>query len=165
MRNDGFLNFSVRPFIGPAAVWQMLQGSTFYALVALAAYAESLRAAIPDPATQAAPAQPQRNRLFVKDGDEMRPLDTERVICINAAGDYAEVVTRSGKHLLRTTLADLEESLGPAFLRVHRSTIVNIDNVERVEPAGGGRLTVHLANGANVIASRSGARAIRDRAL
>ena len=67
--------------------------------------------------------------------------------------------------MLRARLVELEDALGQGFLRVHRSTIVNIEKAERVEPSGGGRLPVHLGNGSAVTASRAGAKAIRERAL
>ncbi|MEM6493094.1 MAG: LytTR family DNA-binding domain-containing protein [Pseudomonadota bacterium] len=162
-----FLNFSVRPFFGGAALWQLMQGATFYALISLVAYAETLRmmpSGFVGEAGQETKETPS-GRLFVRDGDEMRTLDTGRVVSVQAAGDYVEVVTLSDKLLLRVPLGELEKSLGAKFLRVHRSTIVNIDHVDRVEPAGGGRLSVHLANGTTATASRSGARTIRERAL
>ncbi|MEO0440249.1 MAG: LytTR family transcriptional regulator DNA-binding domain-containing protein [Pseudomonadota bacterium] len=162
---DGFMTFSVRPFQGPAALWQMMQGATFYALVALLAYVETLRSrdSVSTVSEEAASSQPRR--VFVRDGDETRPLDPERIVQVVGAGDYAEIVTLSGKHLIRKTMNELEAMLGPAFLRVHRSHIVNIDRVERLEPAGSGRMTLHLANGDAVMASRSGAKAVRDRTV
>lgn len=161
---DGFMTFSVRPFLGPAALWQMMQGATFYALVTLLAYVETLRS--PDSiSTVSEEAGNQPRRVFVRDGDETRPLDPERIVQVVGAGDYAEIVTLSGKHLIRKTMNELEAMLGPAFLRVHRSHIVNIDRVERLEPAGSGRMTLHLANGDAVMASRTGAKAVRERTV
>ncbi|MEO0461500.1 MAG: LytTR family DNA-binding domain-containing protein [Pseudomonadota bacterium] len=165
---DGqFTDFSVRAFIGGAALWQMAQGLAFYAIVALLAYIERLQTSVEASAAPSEIAsQPLLDhQMFVRDGDEMRPLDTTRVICVHAAGDYAEVTTKSGKHILRSSLNHLEENLGSSFLRIHRSTIVSIDYIDRVEPAGGGRLTVHLSNGVSVIASRSGAKLIREKTL
>lgn len=165
INGNGFMTFSVRPFQGPAALWQMMQGATFYAVVALLAYVENLqgRAVTPTDAGDTVSNTPRR--VFVREGDETRPLDPERIIQVVGAGDYAEIVTLSGKHLIRKTMSELEAMLGPAFLRVHRSHIVNIDRVERLEPAGSGRMTLHLANGEAVMASRSGAKAVRERTV
>lgn len=164
---EAFLRFSVRPFFGAAALWQMMQGFTFYAVVALLAYVEqSVGTDVQESSETLTQAPlPRPTQVLVRDGDEVRPLDTKRIVLVKAAGDYAEVVTFSAKHMLRTPLTELAESLGPAFLRVHRSTIVNIDYVERIEPAGGGRMTLHLGNGSTVNASRAGAKIIRERAI
>ncbi|MGH1556966.1 LytTR family DNA-binding domain-containing protein [Caulobacter segnis] len=60
-------------------------------------------------------------------------------------------------HLVRMTLAQFEKTLDAAlFVRVHRSSIVNVDMIERAEPAGGGRMLLHMANGQVVQASRAG---------
>ncbi|NQX96079.1 MAG: hypothetical protein HRT64_14390, partial [Erythrobacter sp.] len=47
VEGDAFMSFSVRPFLGAAALWQMMQGVTFYALTALLAYVERLQATAP----------------------------------------------------------------------------------------------------------------------
>ncbi len=161
---EGLMSFTVRPFLGPVALWQMMQGVTFYAVLALLAYVEVLRERT-GPPVGAEPATSGTRRIFVKDGDEAVPLDPARVVQVTGAGDYSEIVTPAGKHLIRTTLNELEASLGASFLRVHRSRIVNIDRIERMEPAGGGRLSLHLSNGETVVSSRAGAKAIRERAV
>lgn len=161
---EGTLSFSVRPFFGPAALWQLMQGASFYTVIALLAYLEKLRneqpkASMPDKDEFGA------GRLFIREGDEIRPLDAERIVQIAAAKDYAEVITLTGTHMLRSSLADLERTLGSRFLRVHRSHIVNINQVERVEPAGDGRLILHLSNGQSLTSSRSGTKIIRSRTV
>jgi DNA-binding LytR/AlgR family response regulator len=106
------------------------------------------------------------SRYFVKIGDELRPLDIDTVVSINGAGDYAEVRTVSGKHLVRVTLADFAKSLDPSkYVRVHRSWIVNTHRVARAEPAGGGRLILHMETGQTISTSRDGAKLLRNRVL
>lgn len=105
-------------------------------------------------------------RYFVKIGDELRPLDLDAVVCIRGADDYAEVCTATRKHLVRMTLSALEKSLDPhKFIRVHRSLIVNTHRVVRAEPAGGGRLLLHMETNQTISTSRSGARLFRNRIL
>ncbi len=168
--------FGRAPFRGPAAIWQAVQCASFYGVVAILAEFEKSRSPIASADTDRQPAsesdqtsgktdQIDEQRIFVRDGDEFVPLRTDRIVRIGGARDYAEVVTRVGTHLLRTSLTELEEKLGPNFLRVHRSTIVNIDQIERLEPAGGGRLHLHLLNGDTVDASRTGAKRIRERVV
>jgi len=64
------------------------------------------------------------------------------------------------------TLAEFEATLDARrFVRVHRSRIVNLDIVERAEPAGAGRLLLHLQTGESVSTSRTGARLLKSRVI
>lgn len=158
---DGLVEFIVRPFPDAAAAWQMFQGLTVYGLVAAIAYAES--------ATSAAPTQEEQHqrsfRFFVKQGEELRPLNPDDVIVIRGADDYSQVVTPAVTHLVRLSLGTLGERLGERFIRVHRSCLVNVDKIERAEPAGGGRMLVHMDNGDTIASSRAGAKLLRERAI
>lgn len=123
--------------------------------------------------TTASPSEPddaradtELSRYFVRIGDELRPIDIDSVVSIGGADDYAEVWTLSGKHLVRMTLTDFTKSLDPAkFARVHRSWIVNVHRIARAEPAGGGRLLLHMETGQTISTSRTGARLLRDRVI
>jgi DNA-binding LytR/AlgR family response regulator len=87
-------------------------------------------------------------------------------VSIAGADDYTEVRTLSSKHLVRVTLAEFAKSLDPAkYIRVHRSWIVNTDRVARAEPAGGGRLLLHMETGETISTSREGAKLLRNRVL
>jgi hypothetical protein len=106
------------------------------------------------------------SRYFVRIGEELRPLDIDTVVSIGGADDYAEVRTLAGKYLVRVTLAEFAESLDPAkYVRVHRSWIVNTHRIARVEPAGGGRLLLHMESGQAISTSRDGAKRLRNRVL
>lgn len=160
------LQFMVEPFSTRAMSWQVLENLTTYAVIALITYLQARPA--PKPEVAPASGEPVRaiSRYFIKSGDDIHPIDVDAIISISGADDYAEVVTTTGRHLVRMTLAELEQSLDPArFLRVHRSRIVNIDRVARAEPAGGGRLLLHMEDGEAVTASRAGTRKLRDRLL
>ncbi|MBV8157953.1 MAG: LytTR family transcriptional regulator, partial [Dyella sp.] len=116
--------------------------------------------------TGGASAHPELSRYFVRIGDELRPIDVNTVVSIGGADDYAEVWTLSGKHLVRMTLAEFTKSLDPAkYARVHRSWIVNVDRIARAEPAGGGRLLLHMETGQTISTSRTGAKLLRDRVI
>lgn len=113
-----------------------------------------------------ASAHPELSRYFVRIGDELRPIDINAVVSIGGADDYAEVWTLTGKHLVRMTLAEFTKSLDPAkYARVHRSWIVNVHRIARAEPAGGGRLLLHMETGQTISTSRTGARLLRDRVI
>jgi two-component system LytT family response regulator len=164
------LQFMVEPFSTRAMSWQLLENLTTYAVIALVTYLQARpapAAAAPPQVVEVSP-EPARaiSRYFIRSGDDIHPIDVDAIISIAGADDYAEVATTSGRHLVRMTLAELEQSLDPArFLRVHRSRIVNVDRIARAEPAGGGRLLLHMEDGEAVTASRAGTRKLRDRLL
>jgi hypothetical protein len=165
VNSDSPIEFSVRPFPRTAFAWQTLENATTYAVLAALSYLRAGKPALPAP-VPAEPRETERSRYFVRSGDEMRPVDLERVICVSGADDYAEVTLPDGKHLVRMTLAEFERRLDPVrYARIHRSWIVDLDRIEKVEPAGGGRLLVHLTSGQVVPASRSGSKLLRDRVI
>jgi len=74
------------------------------------------------------------------------------VLYFQSTGKYTEVVTAHEKHLIRTSLKDLLQSLDPqAFVQIHRGTIVNVAAIERVERDVLGRCLVHLKDHADVL--------------
>jgi two-component system LytT family response regulator len=94
------------------------------------------------------------HRLAFKDGDRSVVLSASDIVWIEAEDYYVLIHSKRGRHMLRATLASLEERLDPQlFLRVHRAAIVNIDEVRQVRDDG--RLVVVLSNGSEVTVSRS----------
>lgn len=158
------VEFSVRPFRGPAAAWQLFQGLFVYAALAIAVHSEALAQSL-QPATKAEARDPQRPRLFIRQDDEIRPLDLTGIIMVRGADDYSEVVTANGNHLVRMTLTVMAERLGEGFIRIHRSCLVNLDKVLKAEPAGGGRMLLHMESGEMVHTSRAGSRLLRNRVI
>ena len=151
--------FAVSGFSGPAFTWQVFQGLIIYALVAATCYAirggrQSVNVAIM--------TGPPLERYLTRAGDEMVPVAVRDIVSITGAQDYAEVTTLTGKHLVRMSLGEFERRLDTSrFVRVHRSTIVNFDHLDRAEPAGSGRMIVHMVNGETVPVSRAGAQTLR----
>jgi hypothetical protein len=164
---ESALRFTVAPFLfGPAAAWQLLQGLFAYGLLAALLALQARPAAmtgliIMDDLSKTAP-----DRFLVRSDEEIVPLAASRIVSIAGADDYAEVTTVDGTHLVQTRLAEFEGRLDPAhFLRVHRSAIVNLDRLVRAEPSGGGRMLLIMEAGPDVSASRTGAKALRERLL
>lgn len=75
------------------------------------------------------------DHLFIEIGERTRFLKISSIKCISADGDYTQVFTDDGKkHLVTKPLKEWEERLPQKhFIRIHRSTIVNIEFIERVE--------------------------------
>src|SRR5215510_7982280 len=83
-------------------------------------------------------------------------VDVETIEHIEAAGDYMCIYTGDNSLILRETMKDLERRLDPrVFQRVHRSTIVNLDQVRQVKPHTNGECFLVLDSGAQVKVSRS----------
>ena len=93
-------------------------------------------------------------RFAFKDGNRSVVLKAAEIVWIEAEDYYVLVHSKHGRHLVRTSLAALEQRLDPQrFLRVHRTAIVNIEEVRSFHEAG--RLELTLSNGATVVVSRS----------
>jgi len=93
-------------------------------------------------------------RFAFKDGDRSVVVKASEIIWIEAEDYYVLVHTKQSRHLVRTSLASLEQRLDPHhFVRVHRTAIVNVDEVRSVHDSG--RLVLTLSNGAEVGVSRS----------
>ena len=83
---------------------------------------------------------------------------------IQSAGNYVSLFVDGRELLVRETLAMMERRLeGVGFIRVHRSHIVNLDHVESLGAAGGGRSVITLKDGAQVPLSRSYRQRFRER--
>ena len=101
-------------------------------------------------------------RLFARTRDEIVPIPTAAIWHLQASGDYVEVHSEKGRHLLHVSLGELASRLDPAqFCQVHRSHIVNLEAVERLRPFDERRLLVELRGGIEIVASRSGSDLLR----
>ena len=75
---------------------------------------------------------------------------------LEAFGNYVKIHVGSQEHLLRDSLKCIEERLDPnRFLRVHRSAVVNLDSIERLEPWFHGEYSVFLRDGTKLTSSRT----------
>ncbi|HEV2867397.1 MAG TPA: LytTR family DNA-binding domain-containing protein [Allosphingosinicella sp.] len=162
--------FAVTPFPSRAMAWQLLENVTTYGIVAMSAYLhvrpEPVALFLGEAPADGGERERPLSRYFIRSGDDIRPINVDAIVSIAGADDYAEVATTEGRHLVRMTLAEFEKALDPArFIRVHRSRIVNLERIARAEPAGGGRLLLHMEDGETIQASRTGSRLLRERVL
>ncbi|UVI39882.1 LytR/AlgR family response regulator transcription factor [Qipengyuania spongiae] len=94
--------------------------------------------------------------INVKDRGQIFRVEVGTIEHIEAAGDYMCIYTGDNSLILRETMKDLERRLDPRkFQRVHRSTIVNLDQVRQVKPHTNGECFLVLDSGAEVKVSRS----------
>ena len=94
-------------------------------------------------------------RITVHDGKRVSWVNSNDVDWIEAADYYAQVHAHGHKHLVRDSVQKLEERLGRKFMRVHRSALVNIARVQRLDRLEGGELVIVLQSGVRVPVSRS----------
>ena len=94
--------------------------------------------------------------INIKDRGQIFRVDVDSIEKIDAAGDYMCIYTGDNTLILRETMKDLEKRLDPRrFQRVHRSTIVNLDQVRQVKPHTNGECFLVLGSGSQVKVSRS----------
>ena len=95
-------------------------------------------------------------RLVIKSGGRIFFLKVEEIDWIEAEGDYMNLHVGNASHLLRETMSDLAAKLDPEkFLRIHRSTIVNVERVKEIQPFFKGEHVVTLKDGKKLKMSRS----------
>ena len=114
----------------------------------------------PSPADLAAAARPPAQyleRIAVRDGTRVHIIPIGKLEYLEAQDDYVELHSGGKKHLKQQTISSLESGLYPArFVRIHRSYIVNLERVVKIEPfTKDSRLAV-LADGTQLPVSRSG---------
>lgn len=109
---------------------------------------------------QGAPAE----RLLVRKGEREYFLEVDRIDRIEAEGNYAAIHSGEETYLERRTLKSLESQLDSSrFLRIHRSHIVNLTRVDRIEAGFKGRYQVVLRDGASLPLSRTYRKRLVDR--
>lgn len=95
-------------------------------------------------------------RIAVKSAGTIHFVRSEEIEWIEAAGIYIKLHCGKRTHLMRQTMQQIESQLNPAhFLRIHRSTIINIDAVKSLHPHDHGEYIVRLVNGAELKLSRN----------
>ncbi len=126
--------------------------------LALARAKERARARRPDAILAGLVRQrvPYLRRLLVRARDRVLVVPAEEVDWIEAADSYAALHVGARTHLLRRTLCELERALDPRrFVRVHRSAIVNLEQVREIQPLLRGDSVLVLVGGSRVRLSRT----------
>lgn len=98
-----------------------------------------------------------RDRLVVKDGGRIRIIPFPELIRIEADGDYVQIVSEKGTYAKKKTLSFYEKLLPkPLFMRVHRSHLLNVEKIERLDPYGKNDHLALLKDGSRIPVSRGG---------
>ena len=113
---------------------------------------------------ETAPDEPYLERIAVQGRGKARIVSVDDITHITADGSYAELHTADGTHVIRERMKALAARLDPAdFVRVHRSAIVRLDEVELILRSGGGNYAVRLEDGTTVSVSRGRIEELQER--
>lgn len=96
-------------------------------------------------------------RVLVKDGTKVHVIPVDRIDYIEAQDDYVSIKTDGKSHLKQQRMAELEKLLNPQkFVRVHRSYILNVERIARIELYAKDSRVAILKDGTKVQISRAG---------
>jgi two-component system, LytTR family, response regulator len=96
-------------------------------------------------------------RIVVKDGTRIQIIPVTKLDYAEAQDDYVSLASQGKKYLKQQTISSLEANLDPkSFLRIHRSFLVNLERVARLEPYGKDTHVVILNDGSRLPVSRTG---------
>jgi two-component system LytT family response regulator len=102
-------------------------------------------------------------RILIRDGARVHVVPASTIDWIEAQDDYVQISAAGRTHLKNGRMAELEQGLDPSlFLRVHRSYIVNVGAIERIEAATRDSWCAVLKDGKRVPVSRSGFQKVRE---
>jgi two-component system LytT family response regulator len=116
--------------------------------------------------THASAAPVRLERILVRDRGRIFPLATSEIEYMKADSKYTVIVARGQTFLVRIGISELEAQLDPArFVRIHRSTLVNLDFVESMRADEQSQLQIHMRDGAVLGANRDASKILRDMAI
>jgi two-component system, LytTR family, response regulator len=111
------------------------------------------------------PARQARNydsHIFVQKSEKLFNLPVEEITHLEASGDYTIISTKNDQFVSSSGIGKLEEIMNPdIFIRVHRSTIINVNYLKEIERHFNGGMVVKMQNGKSFPVSRTYAKQIR----
>lgn len=118
---------------------------------------EQLSAVLKGLRDPSAESDPYASRFLVKDGEKEILLPAERIEWVEAASYYSCLHTNGRRYMLRETITELSNRLDPKrFVRIHRSSIVNLDHIREIYREGHGDGSIVLINGRKLKMSKVG---------
>lgn len=104
------------------------------------------------------------NRIVAKNGSNVQIIPTDSIIYLESADDYVFIYCQKGKILKQVRMKYYEEHLDPEiFFRVHRSYIINLEMVDKIELYSKDNYHLILKNGTTIPASRNGYKMLKER--
>jgi two-component system, LytTR family, response regulator len=104
---------------------------------------------------EARPSTTEADRLVIKSGGKVVFLKLEEIDWVEAAANYVHIHAGTEGYYMRETMNSFEARLDPSrFIRIHRSTIVNLAKIKELQPCNNGEFIVVLRNGKELSLSR-----------
>jgi two-component system LytT family response regulator len=104
--------------------------------------------------------------IFVQKSEKLFNLPVEEIIYLEASGDYTIITTKADQFVSSSGIGKLEEIMNPElFIRIHRSTIINLNSLKEIERHFNGGMVVKMQNGKSFPVSRTYAKAIRKKVV
>lgn len=98
----------------------------------------------------------EKNRIVVKNGSDIRIVPVQDICYFEAYDDYIKIFTKDTYYLKKKTMSYYEEVLDPSvFFRTHRSYIINLQQLTRIEPLEKNTYVALLKNGKKIPLSRT----------
>jgi two-component system, LytTR family, response regulator len=102
-------------------------------------------------------------RIVVKTGSNIKLIPADEILYIEAQDDYVMIYTKDARFMKQGTMKYFETGLDPAvFIRIHRSYIVNVNEIKQIEPYEKESYIAILKNGAKLKISKSGFKTLKD---
>ncbi len=99
----------------------------------------------------------QQNRIVLKENNKIKIIPTKQVLYLESADDYVKIHTAEGSYLKNKTMAEFEKLLeGQDFVRIHRSYLVQVSLITRLEPYEKDSQLAILSSGQRLPVSKSG---------
>jgi hypothetical protein len=155
-------------YLYSSLIWKFIEGIFFYIIVVLIYFLFLLNKQLEEKEKKEAKLSKlitinKLERVAVKDRQQIHVIPVPEIQFIEACGDYVSLFTASGSFLKEKTMKYFEENL-PAqqFVRIHRSTIVNVNEVAKIELYEKESYRVYLKNGQILKASAAGYKALKE---
>lgn len=104
--------------------------------------------------------------IFVQKSEKLFNLPVEEIVYLEASGDYTVITTKNDQFVSSSGIGKLEEIMDPdTFIRVHRSTIINLNCLKEIERHFNGGMVVKMLSGKSFPVSRTYAKLIRKKVV
>jgi two-component system, LytTR family, response regulator len=101
-------------------------------------------------------------RVVVKNGTKIEVIPFEEIMYLETDGDYVWIHTEKAKHLKQKTMKEFEQQLPAHFIRIHRSYLVNSEQILKLELYEKSSYVALMKNGAKLTISKSGYKELKD---
>jgi len=106
------------------------------------------------------------SHIFVQKSEKLLNLEVNEIFHLEASGDYTILTTDNDQYVSSTGISKLEDKLNPEiFIRIHRSTIINLEKLKEIEKHFNGGLIVKMQNGKTFPVSRTYAKIIKEKVI